>query len=278
MRRFAGLGLLLFAAPLSAQTIRDYEYSRPLRGEKQLRAVVEFAAGRLAVRRGPADRLYGLTLQYDAQRFRPIGRYDAGASEVRLGVEGTGSGGLRVDRRSALPQVAVVELPASVDLALDVSIGAADGTLDLGGLRLSALQIRTGASRTALSFDTPATGGCRTASVTSGAGEVTVSNVGNSGCRSWRFDGGVGKVNLDLSGAWPADARMTLNLALGGVTLSAPRDLGLRITLSGFLSGFDATGFSKEGKTYTSTNYRTARRHLEVEVSSALGGVSVVWR
>ena len=278
MRRLAVFGLLLVAAPLSGQTIRDYDYSRPLRGEKQLRAVVEFAAGRLAVRQGPADRLYGLTLQYDAERFRPIGRYDARASEVRLGVEGTASGGLRVDRRSALPQVAVVELPASVDLALDVSIGAAEGTLDLGGLRLSSLEVKTGASRTAVSFDTPATGSCRTASVSSGAGEVSVNRLGNSGCRSWRFEGGVGKVNLDLSGAWPADGRMTLSLALGGVTLAAPKDLGLRVTVSGFLSGFDASGFSKEGKTYTSNNYATAKRRLEVEVSSALGGVNVDWK
>ncbi|HEX7023681.1 MAG TPA: LiaF domain-containing protein, partial [Gemmatimonadales bacterium] len=111
-----------------------------------------------------------------------------------------------------------------------------------------------------------------------GAGEVSVNRLGNSGCRSWRFEGGVGKVNLDLSGAWPADGRMTLSLALGGVTLAAPKDLGLRVTVSGFLSGFEASGFSKEGKTYISDNYSTARRRLEVEVSSALGGVNVVWK
>jgi len=48
--------------------------------------------------------------------------------------------------------------------------------------------------------------------------------------------------------------------------------------MSGFLAGFDAKGFSKEGKIYTSSNYASAKRHIEVEVSSALGGVSVVWK
>ncbi len=280
MRRSAtaALALLAGAAPVTAQTMRDYDYARPLRGERQLRAVIEFAAGRLAVGSGPDDRLYGLTLRYDAERFRPVGSYNAAAAEVRLGVEGTGSGGIRISRRDALPQVAVVAFPASVDLSLDVSMGAADRTLDLGGLRVSALELKSGASRTTVHFDQPNAGSCRSASVTSGAGELTVTGAGNSGCRAWRFDGGVGAVTLDLGGAWPADSRFTLNMALGGVTLQAPKGLGLRVRVTGFLAGFDASGFSKQGSTYTSANYAAATRHIEVEVNSALGGVSVVWR
>jgi hypothetical protein len=274
----AALAILAGAGPAGAQTLRDFDYARPLRGERQLRAVIEFAAGRLAVGPGPSDRLYGLALRYDAERFRPVGSYNAAAAEVRLGVEGTGSGGIRISRRDALPQVAVVVFPASVDLSLDVTMGAADGTLDLGGLRLSTLELKSGASRTTVHFDQPNAGSCRSASVASGAGELTVTGAGNSGCRAWRFEGGVGAVTIDLGGAWPADSRFTLNMALGGVTLQAPRSLGLRVTMNGFLAGFDASGFSKEGSTYTSANYATAARRIEVEVNSALGGVNVVWK
>ena len=274
----ACIAALLCAPGLAAQQMRNYEYARPLHGERRLNAVIEFAAGRLVVRSADRGRLYGLSLNYDAERFRPVGRYDADAAEVHLGVEGTGSGGIRVNSRRALPQQALIELPLDVDLTLDASLGAAESTLDLGGLRLTALEVKTGASRTTIHFETPATGSCRTASVSSGAGELTVTEAGNSGCRSWRLEGGVGEVNFDLAGAWPADARLTMNMALGGVTLSAPRDLGLRVRLSGFLSNFDAKGFSKDGKTYTSNNFASARRHIEVEVSSALGGVSVVWK
>jgi hypothetical protein len=266
------------AAPLAAQQMRNYEYARPLAGERRLHAVIEFAAGRLDLRPAPPGRLYALSLSYDADRFRPIGRYDAEAGQVNLGVEGIGGGGIRVDRKKALPQDALIELPAGVELTLDASIGAAESTLELGGLRLSALDLKTGASRTTINFASRTTGACRTASITSGAGEVTVNAAGNSGCRSWRFDGGVGAVYLDLGGAWPADARVTLDMALGGVTLAVPKDLGLRVRVSGFLSGFDAKGFRKEGKTHTSNNYSSADRKLDVEVSSALGGVTVVWK
>jgi hypothetical protein len=268
----------LVTVPASAQTLRDYDYARPLRKETQLRAVVEFAAGTLTVRPGGSNHLYSMLLRYDAERFQPVGSYNPDAAEVRMGVKSMGGGGIRVNRSRALPQVAVVEFPATVDLTLDVSVGAAEGTLDLGGLRLTALDLKSGASRTEISFDSPNAGSCRTAQISSGAGELSVASAGNSGCRSWRVDGGVGEVTIDLDGVWPADARMTLNMALGGVTLQAPRDLGLRVRMSGFMAGFDAKGFNKDGKTYTSSNYATAKRKIEVEVSSALGGVTVEWR
>jgi hypothetical protein len=269
---------VLLASPLAAQQMRNYEYARPQAGERRLHAVVEFAAGRLDLRPAAPGRLYGLTLSYDADRFRPIGRYDANAGQVNLGVEGIGGGGIRVDRRKALPQDALIELPTGVELTLDASIGAAESTLELGGLRLSALELKTGASRTTINFASRTTGACRTVSVSSGAGELTINSAGNSGCRSWRLEGGVGAVYLDLGGAWPADARVTLDMALGGVTLAVPRDLGLRVQVSGFLSGFDANGFRRDGKTHTSNNYASAARKLDVEVSSAMGEVSVVWK
>ena len=279
MKALSLLALAALAAPpLAGQQMRNYEYARPLAGERRLHAVIEFAAGRLELRPAAPGRLYAISLSYDADRFRPIGRYDAAAGQVNLGVEGIGGGGIRVDRRKALPQDALIELPVGVELTLDASLGAAESTLELGGLQLSGFDLKTGASRTTINFASRTTGACRTASVTSGAGELTVNSAGNSGCRSWRLEGGVGAVHFDLGGAWTADAMVTLNMALGGVTLAVPRDLGLRVRMSGFMSGFDAKGFDKEGKTYTSTNYRTAKRHIEIEVSSALGGVDVIWK
>ena len=269
---------VLCASPLAAQQMRDYEYARPVAGERRLHAVIEFAAGRLDLRPAAPGRLYGLSLRYDADRFRPIGSYDAKAGQVKLGVESIGGGGIRVERRKALPQDALIELPAGVDVSIDASIGAAESNLELGGLRLSALDLKTGASRTTINFASRTTGACRTASVSSGAGELTINSAGNSGCRSWRLDGGVGAVYFDLGGTWPADARVTLNMALGGVTLAVPKELGLRVRVSGFLSGFDAKGFTRDGKTHTSNNYSSAARKLDVEVSSAMGGVTVVWK
>ena len=67
-------------------------------------------------------------------------------------------------------------------------------------------------------------------------------------------------------------------LALGGLTLRVPKTLGVRVTMNGFLADFDGDGFVKSGKLWTSAGYDRAARHVELTVSSAMGGVKVEWR
>ena len=269
--------LLLLAGCGQAPVLGEFEYARPYGGEKRLPARIEFAAGRIKVGRTKAANLYQMNLRYDPDRFRPIGSYDPDGM-VRLGAASIGKGDVRVGRSRALPQTAHIGFAPEPDLELDVLLGAAEAELDLGGLRLSSLKLTTGASRTTISFTTPNPGACQAASVTSGAGQVYVASAGNSGCAEWRFDGGVGKVTIDLDGAWPADARMALNLAVGGVTLHAPKRLGIRVTMEGFLAKFAGDGFTRSEKTYTSAGYDAAARKLEVEVNSAVSGVQVEWK
>ena len=273
----AGL-LVLIPGASAAQTLRDYDYARPLHGERALKAHIEFAAGKLLLGPGSSNQLYQMQLQYDSDRFRPLGSYDAAAGEVRLGVESNGRGGIRIGRREALAQTATLQFAKSVALALDLSLGAAEGDLELGGYRITELNLKSGASRLTVSFGSPNPGQCRSASVSAGAGELTIQNAGNSGCSRWDVSGGVGAVTMDLGGAWPTDAVLQLSMAVGGVTLQAPRGLGLRVTMSGFLADFSGSGFSKSGKTYTSTGYEGARRKLEVHVNSALGGLKIEWK
>lgn len=278
LRPLLALGFLAPAAPAAAQSLRDFSYERGVRGEQQLRAVVEFGAGRLTLRPGSSERLYALTLRYDAERFQPVGSYDADAREVRLGVAGLRRGGVRVGRRDALPQVALVELSPSVPLSLDILLGAAESRIELGGLTLTDLSLKTGASRTHVSFASPGRGACRTAYVSSGAGELEMHGLGNSGCRRWVFDGGVGAVTLDLGGEWKGDARFVMRMALGGTTIRVPRGLGVRVTVDGFLAGFEGSGFRKREGVWYSPDYESAKRKVEVEMSGALGGLKVEWR
>lgn len=273
--------LVLAAGCGPAPLLRDYRYARPYSGEKKLAAHIEFAAGKLDLGRAPAGSLYEMDLEYDAGRFRPVGDYRADGI-VHLGTESVGRRGLRIAGlrfgRRALAQTARIGIAAEPDLELELLIGATEASLDLGGLRLSTLSLTTGASRTALSFGSPNPGYCSSASLTSGAGEVSVVNAGNSGCTDWSVDAGVGKITIDLGGAWRADARMALNVAVGGVTFAAPQGLGIRASMNGFLAKFDGPGFTKSGTTYTSAGYDQAERKLELTVNSAIGGVRVEWK
>ncbi|MGQ0703433.1 MAG: hypothetical protein ACT4PM_09920 [Gemmatimonadales bacterium] len=263
-----------------APVLGEFTYARPYAGEGALRAQIEMGAGHLTVGQARPEDLATLALRYDALRSRPIGTLDP-EGVLRLGTErigqgDNGDGGFRIGR-GRRPQEARVTLSDRPELDLEVRLGAGEASLELGGLRLAALTVTAGAGPATLGFAEPNPGQCRLGSVTLGAGTVEVVRAGNSGCAEWRFDGGLGKVTLDLSGAWPAGARIRLNQAVGAVTLRAPRDLGLRVRVDGFLAGFDGEGFTKAGPFHTSAGYEGASRKLDVEVSAAVGGVRVEW-
>lgn len=271
------LGLVAAVPAASAQTMRTTSVARHLHGERELSARIDFASGALTLRPATGQTLYRMRLTYDADRFLPVSRYLAEGGQLVLGTESIGSSGLRVSSRRQLEQEAIVELSPRVALELDLTLGAVEAGLELGGLTLQEARIRTAASKTALRFSRPTEGQCRRLELNAGAAEFQAMQLGNSGCRVITFEGGVGNVTLDLSGAWPADARISARVAMGGLTLRLPRKVGIRLTADRFLAGFNSTGFVHRGDVYFSENYDQAARKLEIEISSTVGDINVEW-
>jgi hypothetical protein len=257
--------------------LQEYSYARGYSGEQRLRAEVQYAAGKLHIAPATSGALFEMALTYDPSRFRPIGEYQDDGT-VRIGTENIRRGGFRLGKRRTLPQAAEIGFASQAALDLTITVGAADADLDLGGLRLEALELATGASRTTLDFDQPNPGACGKVKVTTGAGDLRIGNAGNSGCEEWQFDGGIGRVTVDLAGAWRGDPRMMLNLAVGGVVFEAPADMGLRVRMEGLMAKFEGDGFVKNGKTWTSQGFDQAARKVDLEVRSEVGGVRVVRR
>lgn len=273
----AGLALIVVAAPLAAQTMRSTTVTRQRHETRDLNARIDFAAGTLTLRAARGSALYRMNLQYDAERFSPVSRFDPATGELTLGVQNIGNGGLRVSSRRHLQQNAVVELSPDVNLSLDVSFGAVEAGMDLGGLRLTDARIRTAASQSSLRFSRPNRALCSSLELNAGAAKFEAVGLGNSGCREIRFDGGVGEVTLDLTGQWPADARLVANVAVGGLTLRLPRQVGVELVVDRFLASFNPVGFTRRGSSYISEGYDGRERHLRIEIKTTVGGINVEW-
>ncbi len=274
---FVLVTLLLCAGHAEAQSMRPFSTFRQWHGETRLAARIEYAAGELRVGAGPTDELYHMNVSYDEDRFRPLSDYDASGGTVRLGVAADGGGGVRVISQHQLRQTAGVAFSPKADLSLDVQLGAVDGDLDLGGLRVTDLDLSAGASRAVVRFSRPNGTRCRMAKLSAGAAELSVSGLGNSRCDRIAFEGGVGKVTLDFGGAWTTSSRVDVRMALGEVTLRLPREIGVSVTLDKFLSSFDPEGLEREGPSYRSPGYDQATRHLDIAVSTAAGAVRIEW-
>jgi hypothetical protein len=271
------LGLCLWAGGAQAQTMRPFSTFRQLHGETRLSARIEYGAGSLRLEPGQPGELYRMDLSYDEDRFVPTSDFDASSRSVVLGVQARGDGGVRVISRNQLQQTAGVAISPRVDLALDLTLGAVDADLELGGLRISDLALKTGASRTTVRFSRPNAIQCRRASFSAGAAEVEVLGLGNSRCEQIDYEGGVGQVLLDFSGASSTSARVRVKMAVGGITLRLPRKAGIRISMDKFLSSFEPAGLVRRGNAFISTNYEGAERRVDLDLTTAMGGVEVEW-
>jgi hypothetical protein len=265
------------AGGAAAQSMRPFVTYRQLHGETRLSAALDYAAGSLRVAPGRPAELYRMDLSYDGERFLPISDYDASRGAVSLGLQTVGSGGLRVVSRDQLRQAASVTFSPRVDLDLRLTLGATDADIELGGLRVAAWRLQTGASQAVVRFSQPNGTRCREGVLSAGAADLTVLGLGNSRCDRLDFDGGVGAVTLDFGGTWTSSTRVGVKMAIGELTLRLPRQAGVRLTLDKFLAAFEPAGLRRNGTSYESADYAGAERRLDIEVRTAVGEVRVEW-
>jgi hypothetical protein len=260
-----------------AQTMRSFSAARQVHGETNLTATLRVASGTLRLAPGGASLLYHMEVVYDADRFKPLGTYDPVSSEVALGLEGIGGGGLRVSKATQLDQAANVVLSSTVDLTFDARLEAVNAELELGGMRLVDFTLHNSGSRTVARFTQPNRVGCRRGEFQAGAAEFKVSGLGNSRCQIITFRGGIGSAMLDFSGNWRSDMQLEASMAAGSLTIKLPRGLGVKMATDNFLALIDPQGFVERDGEYTSQNYAQADRHLDISLKTSLGQVKIEW-
>jgi hypothetical protein len=257
--------------------MRPFSTFRQLHGETRLNARVEYGAGSLRLEPGQPGELYRMNLSYDEDRFVPVSDFDPSSSTVVLGLRAAGEGGVRVVSGNQLRQLATVAISPRADLALDLSLGAVDADVELGGLRISDLDLKTGASRATVRFSRPNGMRCRHAGFSAGAAEVSILGLGNSRCDEIDFEGGMGTMLLDFSGVWSSSAHVEVKMAVGEITLRLPKRVGVRLAMDKFLTSFEAAGLLRRGDSFVSPNYDSAERRLSIDLTTAMGGVNVEW-
>ena len=268
---FAVLAACSNAEPARAQDWRTVTSSRGAGGVHELDVDVEYGAGELRVQPGTTGMLYRSALRYDSRGLRPVTRYKDG--RLRLGLEG------QTKRLPRSNEEARLDLTLGPDVPLDISLhfGAVEADIELGGLRVRDFQLATGASETKLRFSEPNREVIRVLKLEAGAAALHAIGLGNANADRLDFDGGVGDIRLDFTGAWQRDMHAKIDMGLGSLTLILPRDLGVRFTKDSFLVSFDSQGLTKRGNAYYSGNWETAARKLTVDFDGALGSIEVRW-
>ena len=277
---------LLLATPpaLAGQSAEWFELSsrRQTDGIESLEADIEYAVGRLEV--GPVDAglLYQLDLRYDARRFEPIRQWSAadGTGHLRLRFD-TDDGDFDIDDFDDVDadELGGLTLGLSRDVPTRLSLGvmAAEARLQLGGVALERFVFRTGASETSIEFDAVNPVRMDRLELAAGAADFRASGLGNARFDRLAFQGLVGDVRLDFGGDWEGSAEAEINMGLGSLRLTFPRDLGVRIDKRGILTSFESVGFDEVDGAYRTPNWDSASSRLDLSIRAGFGDIDVTF-
>jgi hypothetical protein len=279
IRRLLLLGAVsgLHVPHCAGQSMRAFTVMRPVGTERFLHVTLDFDGGTVVFVPAPSGELYGAKLRYDADRSAPAHEYDPRTGILHLGVVPVGSMGVRVTSRAQLEQAARFDFSPDVPLTLYATLGASDATIDLGGMTLTQLDLRSTATHATVDFSQPTRGVCKSAAFTVAAAEVSVQHLAQAGCESLRVDGGVGSVTLRFDGTWRRDLDLVVDLSLGELTLQLPQGTGVRLTGERFLAPFDSKGFVRNGDTWTTPGFDRAPHKLTVALKASMVGIDVEW-
>lgn len=171
-----------------------------------------------------------------------------------------------------------IELARAIPLDLTVDIATGEALLDMTGLSLSGLTVTTGNSDVALSFGGQNPQPLGTLRLTSGAGKLVASGLGDANFDQLSVLGGAGTVDLDFSGAFQRSAVADIKAGAGKITVRVPGGLGVRVTLGGKpIAGIDTLGFEDQGENvYVNAAYGTVPLTLSIKITTGIGSVSLV--
>jgi hypothetical protein len=264
--------IALTAAPTQAQRWRTVDASRQLLDTGAVAVRLEYGAGRLDLKPAAKGVLYSYTMKYDTDHSDPVSRFDAASRTLAIGVR---SRGLKFSGSDKEAGSMHAELSDRVPMELAIELGAVEGDLQLGGLRLTDLAIKSGAADVTVRFDQPNPERLHSVMIEVGAAEVKLLHAANSGAERLRASVGVGALDLDFSGTLPHDIELTATVALGGITLRLSPETGLYVDASTLLSDFDKTGLTKRSDGWYSTNYDSAPHHVRMRLKAVMASLTL---
>jgi hypothetical protein len=135
---------------------------------------------------------------------------------------------------------------------LTVNAGAYTGTYELGGLSLTNLTIKDGASDVKLAFSQANPSDMAIFRYETGASTVKLSGLANANFGTMIFNSGAGDYTLDFSGTLKRDATITISSGLSNIILVIPQNVNATVTTESGLANINAgSGWTQNGTQYT---------------------------
>lgn len=282
------LGISLLILPAMACTItlpsvetqvdelREESVQVPLGDAASADVGVTFGAGELGLRPGTTEGLLEADFTYNVDELKPVveEKRRGDRLDISLHLEAEG---LSLNFGGKTRNKWDIRLSDRIPIALNLDVGAARGRINLGGLRLTEARIRTGAADVEIEWDEPNPESLELLEVDAGAASVKMRGLGNAHIDQMNFTGGAGNFNLDFSGNWQESARVSIDAGLSNLTLTVPRDVGVRVNTGDKpLANVNTEGFRREGKAWVNDAYGQSELELIIFIDIGLGNLTLI--
>lgn len=226
--------------------------------------VIEMGAGTLNITGGSSELVSG-QVKYNVPEWKPTVSQDSAGvtlSQKQTSQIGFPSGNIKNDWTLQL---------GKDPIALKIAAGAYEGTLDLGGVPLTSLDISDGASKSTVTFDAVNPEKMSSLSYKTGASTVSISGIANANVASVSFDGGAGAYTLDFTGQLQQDIKVYIKTGMSEVKLILPQGAHSIVTVTGGLGNVSANGsWTISGSTYETGSGSPS---INIQVETAVGSL-----
>ena len=239
-------GFTVPKAPTPEPEVTD-EVNVPVPSSGTARLTLSFGAGEMYLSAGAADSLVEGEATYNYSKIKPVIKTDGDSVRIQSG-DGT---------FNAFPNFG--DLTNRWDLKLgfaptDLTIeaGAYTGEFEFGGLALTALTVKDGASTVNLSFSSANKTEMSILRYETGASTVKMIGLANANFGTLDFSGGAGDYTLDFSGNLKRSATATIDAGLCNVIRLIPEGVPAIVTVeSGAANVSAGAGWSQNSGVYT---------------------------
>jgi len=210
----------------------------------EARVKISFGAGELTLSPGAEDMLVEGTATYNVPNFKPEVEESNGLIEIKQGEFHS----LNVTDFKNEWDLKLGETP----MDLEINAGAYKGRYDFGGLALTNLTVRDGASDVDVVFSAPNLTDMSVFRYETGASNVVLTELSNANFATMFFNGGAGDYTLDFNGDLQREATVRVETGFGNLSLIIPEDVDARVTVEGAAINVNhSSGWGQSNQTYT---------------------------
>ena len=288
-RRLVSLGMSLLTALAAVGCAVPHDYRDRLfsasmsemgvvegGSEKPLEVTVRFPAGGTQIR-STDEGVYKASVNYCEVHAMPSALLvpAGGDSPARLTLALEGKPGVFAGFGGERNRMDLA-LTSRVALILDLDLGEGESVIDVSELRFRRFNLHAGAGDTRVVFGGPNPERASEVTIQAPIGDLSVDRLGSANAERTTVMGGIGSLEIDLSGPWRTDGAVLIEASVGSLYLRLPRGPGIRLEVgSPWSEDLDLAGFTREGQVWRTDGFATASPRLDIRVEAGIGSITV---